>query len=253
MEIRMVRRGLLCLMVAAAVLSPVSGARTRPPAVAGLEAVYDFYLGGIWAGKMTVGATFGAENYSATSELRTTGIIGFFYKLAFKAEVVGGIDAGGLLPVHYSSNQRDPKRKEFVEISFRDGSPRSSRVEPARRARPWSIDARDQRGATDPLSAVLAAFMPGPADAVCEQRIVVYDGKHRFALEIDPPQREGARIRCDAMYVRLAGYKPKWMGKRAWRPFTLFLEERADGLFEVVRAVGESSYGPLILLLRDAE
>ena len=116
---------------------------------------------------------------------------------------------------------------------------------------PWSIDPSDQHGATDPLSAVLMAFTPGPADSVCEQRVVVYDGKHRFALEIDPPLRDGARIRCDAMYVRLAGFKPKWMGKRAQRPFTLFWEQRADGLFEVVRAVGESSFGPVILLLRE--
>lgn len=60
-------------------------------------------------------------------------------------------------------------------------------------------------------------------------------------------KRERTRIRCDAMYVVLAGFKPKWMGKRAQRPFTLFWEERADRLFEVVRAVGESSFGPLIL------
>jgi len=232
-------------------LAPASGARTRPPAVDGVEAVYDFYLGGIWAGKLTIGADFGAESYSASSELRTTGIVGFFYDLAFVAEVEGRIDTDGLFPVRYSSNTRDPKRHEFVEISFADGTPHSIRVEPARRVRPWSIDARDQRGTTDPLSAVLTVFTPGPAAAVCEQRVDVYDGKHRFALEIGPPQRDGARIRCEAMYVRLAGYKPKWMGKRASRPFTLFMEERADGLFEVVRAIGESSFGPMILLLRE--
>lgn len=251
MEKRMVHTVLRCLLVAAAVLAPASGARARPPVVAGLEATYDVYLGGIWAGKLTVGATFGAGSYAATSALRTTGIVGFFYDLAFEAKVVGGIDPGGLSPERYSSRSRSPKRREFVEISFVDGSPRTTRVEPVRRVKPWSIDPRDQHGATDPLSAVLTAFSPGPADAVCEQRIVVYDGKHRFALEIDPPQRDGDRIRCEAMYVRLAGYKPKSMGKRASRPFTLFLEERADGLFAVVRAVGETSFGPMILLLRD--
>jgi hypothetical protein len=247
----MAHKVLRCLLVAAAVLAPATGAHARPPAVAGLEAAYDVYLSGIWAGKLTVGATFGAGSYSASSALRTTGIVGFFYDLSFEAEVVGGIDSGGLSPEHYKSSSRNPKRKELVEISFIDGNPRSTRVRPARRVRPWSIDPSDQHGATDPLSAVLMAFTPGPADAVCEQRVVVYDGKHRFALEIDPPLRDGARIRCDAMYVRLAGYKPKWMGKRAWRPFTLFLEQRADGLFEVVRAVGESSFGPMLLLLRD--
>ncbi len=247
----MVHRVLQCLLVASTVLALASGARTQSPAVAELEAVYDFYLGGIRAGKLTVSAAFGTESYYASSALRTTGIVGFFYDLAFEAEVVGRINTGDLSPEHYSANLRDPKRQEFVEISFADGTPLLSRVEPARRVRPWSINPRDQRGTTDPLSAVLMAFTPGPADAVCEQRVDVYDGRRRFALEVGPRQREGTRIRCDAMYVRLAGFKPKRMGKRAWRPFTLFLEERADGLFEVVRAVGETSFGPVILLLRE--
>jgi len=247
----MVRRGLLYLLLGAALLAPASDARPRPPAVNGLEAVYDFYLGGIWAGKLTVGAAFGAESYSASSELRTTGIVGFFYNLAFAAEVEGRIGTDGLLPVRYSSSSRNPRRHEFVEITFADQTPRSIRVEPARRIRPWSIEARDQRGTTDPLSAVLTAFAPGPAGTACDQRVDVYDGKHRFALEVGAAQREGGRIRCNAMYLRLAGYKPKRMGKRAGWPFTLFMEQRADGLFEVVRAVGSSSFGPVILLLRE--
>ena len=47
----MVHRVLQCLLVAAAVLAPVSGARPQPPAVAEHKAVYAFYLGGIRAGK----------------------------------------------------------------------------------------------------------------------------------------------------------------------------------------------------------
>jgi hypothetical protein len=251
MAMRSVHRVLWCLLVGAAVLSPASDARSRPPAVAGLEAVYDFYLGGIQAGRLTVSAAFGTESYHASSVLRTTGIIGFFYNLAFETEVVGRIDAGGLSPEHYNSKSRDPRRRQSIEISFEGGTPVSNRVEPPRRVRPWSINPLDQHGTADPLSAVLTAFTPAPANAVCEQRVDVFDGRRRFALEVGPRQREGARIRCDAQYVRLAGFKPKWMGKRARRPFTLFWEERADGLFEVVRAVGESSFGPVILLLRE--
>ena len=244
-------KGLQCLLVAVALLAPFSGARSQPPAVDELEVIYDFYLGGIRAGKLTVSAAFGADDYHASSVLRTTGIVGFFYKLAFKAEVVGMIDAEGLLPMRYSSDTRDPKREEYVEISFAGGTPLSSTVEPARRVRPWSIDARDQHGTTDPLSAALTAFTPGPANAVCQQRVDVYDGRHRFALDVGARQREGASIRCDAMDIRLAGYKPKWMGKRASRPFTVYYEERGDGLFHAVRMTGETKYGMAVLKLRE--
>ena len=247
----MVYRVLQYLIVAVAVLAPASGSRARPPAVAELEVVYDFYLLGLRAGRLTVGAAFGTESYHASSVLRTTGIVGFFFDLAFEAEVVGRIDTDGLFPMHYSSYSRDPKRQQSIEISFEHETPVSSRVEPARRVRPWSINPRDQRGTTDPLSAVLAAFSPAPADAICDQRVDVFDGRRRFALEIGPRKREGSQIRCEAQYVRLAGFKPKWMGKRARRPFAVLFEERADGLFEIVRAVGESSFGPVILLLRE--
>ena len=75
-----------------------------------------------------------------------------------------------------------------------------------------------------------------------------------FSIESGPPQHEagsGGRIRCDAVYVRIAGFKPKLMGERARRPFTLFYEERGDGLFHVVRAVGKTSFGLAVLLLRE--
>jgi len=61
----------------------------------------------------------------------------------------------------------------------------------------------------------------------------------------------GEGIRCDAVYVRIAGFKPKLMGERARRPFALFFEQRADGLFHVVRAIGQTSFGLAALLLRD--
>jgi hypothetical protein len=238
------------LLIAAAVLAPASGARTQPPAVAEMEAVYEFYLGGLWAGELAVSASFGAGNYNANSELRTTGIVGFFYKLAFDAAVVGRVSPDGLFPERYTSDTSSPKRQQSIEIAFKDGAPVTSRVRPVRRVKSYSINPRDQSGTVDPLSALLTAFTPAPGDAVCEQRVDVYDGRRRFALEIEQPKRERTRIRCEANYIRVAGFKPKWLGENAARPFTLFFEERADGLFEVVRAVIDTPYGAAILRLR---
>jgi hypothetical protein len=50
--------------------------------------------------------------------------------------------------------------------------------------------------------------------------------------------------------VRIAGFKPKLMGDRARRPFELFFEERGDGLFHVIKAIGQTSFGLAVLLLR---
>ena len=50
---------------------------------------------------------------------------------------------------------------------------------------------------------------------------------------------------------RIAGSTPKLMGERGRRLFALFYEERGDGLFHVVRAVGKTAFGLAGLLLRE--
>jgi hypothetical protein len=244
-------RTLQSLVIGAAMLAPGADARAQPPSVDGVEAVYDFYLGGIPAGELTVGAAFSTATYTARAGLRTTGIVGFLYDLAFNARATGRIDRGGLSPDRYNSFSQDPKRQYLVEISFVNRTPVSTRIEPERDNKPWSINPRDQRDTVDPLSGVLAAFAPSPSGSVCEKRVEVFDGRRRFALEIGRRQHDGNRIRCEAEYVRLAGFRPKWMGNNSTRPFTLYMEQRSDGLFHVARAVADTSFGPMILQLRN--
>ena len=259
----MARRVLGGLLLAVAMLTPVTGGKAQPPAVASHNATYDFYLGGIWAGEMTVEADFGSDfdhdfgggrTYRAGVTARTAGIVSFFFRAGVEAETVGRIGAAGLSPVRFTADAYERRRRRLVEISYDDGSPASVVAEPAYRLRPWSISARGQPGIADPLSAALEALAPAAAGAICNQTADIFDGARRWAIEIGPPQHEagsGGRIRCDAVYVRIAGFKPKLMGERARRPFTLFYEERGDGLFHVVRAVGKTSFGLAVLLLRE--
>ncbi len=256
----MARRALGGLPLAAARLTVMltggTGGEARPPAVAGVNATYDFYLGGIWAGEMTLDADFGSNfdgggTYRAGVTARTAGIIGFFFRIGVEAETVGRIDATGLSPVRFTADAYERRHRQLVEISYDDGSPASVVAEPAYRLRPWSISLRGQPGIADPLSAAFEALAPAPADAICRQTVDVFDGERRWAIEIGPPRHEGDRIRCDAVYVRIAGFKPTLMGERARRPFALFFEDRGDGMFHVVRVIGQTSFGLAVLLLRE--
>ncbi len=244
------------LLLGAAMLTPVTGGKAWPPTVASHTATYDFYLGGIWAGEMTLDADFGSDfggrgTYRAGVTARTAGIAGFFFTAGVEAETVGRFDATGLSPVRFTADAYERRHRQFVEISYDNGSPASVMAEPAYRLRPWSISSRGQPGIADPLSATFEALAPAAAGAICRQTADVFDGERRWAIEIGPPRREGNRIRCDAVYVRIAGFKPALMGERARRPFALFFEERGDGLFHVVRVVGQTSFGLAVLLLRD--
>jgi hypothetical protein len=256
----MARRTLGGLLLAAAMLVPVTGGKAQPPAVAAVSATYDFYLGGIWAGEVAVDADFGSNfdanfdgggTYRAGVTARTAGIVSFFFRAGVEAETVGRIDATGLSPVRFTADAYERRRRRLVEISYDDGSPASVMAEPAYQLRPWSISLRDQPGIADPLSAAFEALAPAAADAICSQTADIFDGERRWAIEIGPPRHEGDRIRCDAVYVRIAGFKPTLMGEWARRPFALFFEERGDGLFHVVRVVGQTSFGLAVLLLRE--
>ncbi len=254
----MARRGLAAVLLAAAMLLPVAGAMALPPMVARHNATYDFYLGGIWAGEMTIDANFGRTGrYRAGMVAHTAGIVGLFLTAGVEAETVGRIDADGLSPERFTAEAYERRRRQTVDIAYVEGSAASIQADPAYRIRPWSISMRDQTGVADPLSATFEAFVPAAADAICSQTAEVFDGERHWAVEIGPPQREdgdeggGTRITCDAVYVRIAGFKPNLMGERARRPFALFFEQRDDGLFQVVRAVGRTSFGLAVLLLRE--
>ena len=250
----MVLRVLGILLLAVSMLMPASGGKARPPAVASHIATYDFYLGGIWAGVMTVDADFGAGAYRAGITAHTSGIVGLFLIAGVKAETVGRIDAGGLSPQQFTADFHERRYRQMVDISYVDGSVASVRAEPAYRTSQWSISANDQPGIPDPLSATFGMFAPAAtAGDICGHAVDVFDGERRWAIETGPAQAAtgDGRIRCESVYVRIAGFKPKLMGAKARRPFALFLEQRGDGLFHVVRVIGQTSFGLAVLLLRD--
>lgn len=239
-----------CLLLAAAMLAPTTGGLAKPDSVAAVNAIYDLHMGGIWAGEMTVNADFGVEAYRADLKARTVGLLGFFVDAEVQAQSVGKVGASGLTPQRFTAKMREDKDNQFVEIAYQGGSEPSVRAEPAYKDRPWSLAPNDQPGFLDPLSAGFAAFMPTPRDAVCSQPVDVFDGEHRWAIEMGALTQEGDKLRCEAVYVRVAGFKPKKMGDRARWPFSLYYEERDDGMFHVVRAVGETDYGVAVVRLR---
>lgn len=54
-----------------------------------LSTIYDLYLGGMLAGELSISAIFQGDHYSASSVMRTAGVVGALYRASFQAETEG--------------------------------------------------------------------------------------------------------------------------------------------------------------------
>lgn len=244
------RRFLANVLFGLAAAGAAAGASERTPPVDSVSAVYDLNVGGLGAGELTLEATIGEERYRARAAVTTTGIVGVFIDQSWRGVTRGEVQGERLRPVHYSSQYEGDEGKQAREVRYEAGRPVSVHPRPKEETRPWSIDAEDQAGTVDPVTAILSLLAPAREGAACDRRIVAYDGKHRFAFELDRARRRAGGIRCPGAYVRLAGYKPEKM-EDARRPFTLFLERGEDGLLEVARIESDTLFGTAVLGLRD--
>ncbi len=215
-----------------------------------VNSIYDFYLGGIKAGELSIDATFSGKKYKAQSVLKTAGVVGFVYKAAFEAKTVGKRDGTSLVPRRFSADSRMKKKEQSVEMVYRNNAPARVSAEPAFQPKPWEIDPTEQGGTLDPISAALTALAPAPVGEICNTSVEVFDGRRRYAIDLGAPVKDGKRIKCPAVYRRIAGFKPKMMKKRPSFPFNIWYQERPDGKAEVVRGAGSSMFGLAVILLR---
>ncbi|MEM9062650.1 MAG: DUF3108 domain-containing protein [Pseudomonadota bacterium] len=236
------------LAVAAIVLlTPHVAAASDPP----MKTIYDFYLGGIKAGEVSIDADFHEDHYEARSVLRTAGIVGLVYKASFEAETFGALTENGLSPRRFAADSRMRSKKQRVEMIYTNDAPATVNAEPAFVEKSYQIDPAAQTGTLDPISAAISALAPMPRERICNRSVQVFDGRRRYAIDLGEPVVDGKRTRCSALYRRIAGFKPKMMKKRPEFPFRIWFEDRPDGRAHIVRAAGESMFGLAVVLLRD--
>ncbi|MEO1495437.1 MAG: DUF3108 domain-containing protein [Pseudomonadota bacterium] len=246
------RKAIAAVTVSMGLIGGAAGAAPASPAVLdGIDHIYDFYLGGVKAGELTMQAKLDGSKYRATSVLRTAGVVGLVYRAAFEARATGRLNEGRLAPRKFTADSRMKKKKQYVEMTYQDDAPGAIKAVPKFQPKPWQIEPTEQSGTLDPISAALTALAPTPVASMCNTSVEVFDGRKRYAIDLGAPVADGKRIRCPATYRRIAGFKPKMMRKerRTW-PFDIWYEERKDGLAQVVRAGGETPFGLAVILLR---
>lgn len=233
-----------------AITVAVPGQATAPEQP-GINTIYDFYLGGIKAGELSIDAAYEGDRYRAESVLRTAGIVGMVYKASFEAETDGRMTDGGPIPDRFQADSRMKSKAQSLEMIYQNNAPWEISAEPAFVPKPWQIEPREQTGTMDPITGALIGLAPVPMSDVCNKSVEIFDGRRRYAIDLGAPVKDGPRIKCKAKYRRIAGFKPKMMKKRAEFPFNVWFAEKADGKAHFVRAAGESMFGLAVILLRE--
>lgn len=242
MRAALVSMVLACLLGAAAQAAQVT--LHRP-----VSTIFDLYLGGIRIGELSVNARMEGDRYRAASTMRTAGVVGALYAASFVAETEGTVGPRGLAPRRFVADTRAGGDVQAVEMRYEGPTPAQVKADPPFKPKPWEIRPEKQAGTVDPITAALMALAPAPVESLCRKTVDIYDGRRRYAVDLGAPVAEGERIRCPAVYRRIAGYKPKEL-KEGYE-LDIWFEERADGLAHVVRAAGESGFGLAVMMLRE--
>lgn len=240
---------LICALLALGAL--LAAPQVNAKSARSIETIYDFYLGGIKAGEVSIDSRVDGKRYKATSKLKTAGIVGLLYKASFEARTNGVLTSKGYAPKRFVADSRMSSKEQRVDMRFAKNAPRKVKAVPAFDPRPWQIDPKKQTGTVDPITAAISSLAPMPKGKICNRSVEVFDGRKRYAIDLGKPVADGKRIKCAAMYRRIAGFKPKMMKKRPKFPFNIWYEERPDGLAHVVRAAGDSVFGLAVILLRE--
>lgn len=237
------------LLALGALAMPV--AADRPPAAAAgqIDRIYDIYLGGLWIAEIDVSADLGDATYRAGAAMRTKGMVARLYKASFEVAVEGAVGDGTYAPERFTVDSRNTRRTQSIEMLYEAGTPDKVLAEPEFDPDPWVIDPRAQRDVADPLSAFLDILVEQPKADLCNRQLEMFDGRKRYAITLGVPEQRETGIRCKATYQRLAGFEPRLM-KLPDFDFALWFTQADGDRFRASKAVGDTSFGTIVIRLR---
>jgi hypothetical protein len=233
----MSRRAALSLLLALAAL----------PAAADPAARFDLWFAGLRLGEVRLAVTEDEGGWRAEGEMSAKGLADLFVPSHGRADARGVWRDDAPAPETFSADGAFGGKPQSVVLRHVPGEAPRIEAEPALRERYYDPAPETLVGALDPLSAAVAALRPLPPDEACGRSLPVFDTRRRFDLQVDPGvvQPDG-RLRCEARYVRVSGFKERHMALPP-HPFTTWWTVR-DGLARFERAMSATPWGNAVIL-----
>jgi hypothetical protein len=197
------------------------GSEHRPAFAQGkLQARYSVTLAGVPIGRGNWMVDIGEDQFSATANGATAGLLRVFASGEGRSAVRGTVAAEQLVPAIYTSSIQSGQEDYEVRLMFSGGTVTDFAAQPPNTPTPDRIPLREvhRQGVSDPITASLA-WVPGNGDTVapqaCERTVSVFEGHMRYDLQLafkrtEPVKSqigyEGPVAVCSVHFTPIAGH-----------------------------------------------
>lgn len=226
------------------------------------SATYDFYIGGLPVAEISLDGAITTMGYSATSSVKTRGLLELLVSARMNAGAEGYRHAmGHLTPDVYTTDYTTRSEARKVEIAY-SGEIGNVSVSPPEEKKSFDTNASAHPGTLDPVTAAVTMMNPRGFEQLCNRTIPVFDGKRRYDIVLLPKNRRPAgesapapswnlpTTRCFGVYERIAGFEGELQGAQKYFPFDIWFEKDKENLFRIVRLAGKTKLGFAIGTLR---
>ncbi|CCD90366.1 conserved exported hypothetical protein [Bradyrhizobium sp. ORS 375] len=191
-------------------------------AQARLDAQYEASLAGIPVGKGTWAIEIGDDQYGASAQGGTAGLLKSFSQGSGNGSVQGRVVNGALVAQSYQASTTTGKKSEQIRINLQNGTVRDFAIEPTPPVDADRIPVTEahKRGVLDPMTASLVR-VPGNGELLspesCRGAAPIFDGRMRYELKLDFKRMEnvkaekgyrGPALVCAIYFTPVAGYIP---------------------------------------------
>lgn len=220
------------------------------PGAAETESVHLFEVrfGVFRPAEITLQSAESPETYSAAVHVASAGIIGLLREFHFDLSVQGHRNSGEFWPDHSIGDADTGHRQVQAEMRYVNGTPTIVTIAPPEAHQPWSIDAADQTGTVDQLTALYRIVRAQPRAEVCDWSVDVFDGRRRARVVLDPASLVDGKLVCNGAYIRTAGYSPDDLAARSSYSFSVSYEPTETGEWWLTGAETQTPYGRMRIL-----
>lgn len=193
-----------------------AGTPLATPADGRYEFRYEAYYTGVLVAEAKTSLAVGGGRYDIEVHALSSGILDWFITFDQVATSAGRLTASPE-PEHHRNHNR--ARDNWIDLRFENGSVEilDANPDPKTDEERQQVPAALLKGATDPLSGLLAAGFGAVSTDQCKTVVPVFDGRRRYDTVLEDRRREtytgpsgpAPALVCSFRFERIAGYSER--------------------------------------------